>query len=202
MAFDEVRLPDNVERGAKGGHNFKTIVLTVASGAEKRREVWSRARGEWDVGYGIDDDEAFQAVVAFFLGRRGKSRGFRFKDWSDYTLSNELIGTGTGVQTAFQIAKSYDAANPYTREIRKVVSGTLSVVVNSVAQTEGVDFTADYNTGILTFISIPASGHEVRVTCEFDVPVRFDEDGLEVTLEQFNAGTIPNFPIIETRDFQ
>ncbi len=34
---------------------------------------------------------------------------------------------------------------------------------------------------------------------EFDVPVRFDTDYLEADLAWFEAGQIPNIPIIEIR---
>jgi uncharacterized protein (TIGR02217 family) len=33
----------------------------------------------------------------------------------------------------------------------------------------------------------------------FDVPVRFDTDFLEVDLSAFEAGAIPNIPLIEIR---
>ena len=34
---------------------------------------------------------------------------------------------------------------------------------------------------------------------QFDVPVRFDTDYLEVDLSHFEAGEIPNIPIVEIR---
>ena len=37
------------------------------------------------------------------------------------------------------------------------------------------------------------------VQFEFDVPVRFDSDKLEVNVNGFHHGAIPNIPIIEVR---
>lgn len=34
---------------------------------------------------------------------------------------------------------------------------------------------------------------------EFDVPVRFDSDKLEISLQGFRHGAIPNIPIVEVR---
>ena len=34
---------------------------------------------------------------------------------------------------------------------------------------------------------------------EFDVPVRFDSDKLEISLQGFRHGAIPNIPVVEVR---
>ena len=44
-----------------------------------------------------------------------------------------------------------------------------------------------------------ASGLSVTAGYEFDVPVRFDSDKLEVNMTGFNHGAIPNIPIVEVR---
>jgi uncharacterized protein (TIGR02217 family) len=46
---------------------------------------------------------------------------------------------------------------------------------------------------------IPAEGAAVTAGFEFDVPVRFDADRLEVNLSLIEAGSIPNIPIVEIR---
>ncbi len=54
-------------------------------------------------------------------------------------------------------------------------------------------------TGIITFQpgSVPAAGMEIRAGFHFDTPVRFDSDALEVDLSAFEAGAIPEIPLIE-----
>ena len=42
-------------------------------------------------------------------------------------------------------------------------------------------------------------GAAITAGFEFDVPVRFDTDYLEVDLSHFEAGQIPNIPIVEIR---
>ena len=42
MAFHNVQLPEEVERGAQGGPQFKTTVFTLSSGYEKRNVEWER----------------------------------------------------------------------------------------------------------------------------------------------------------------
>ncbi len=65
----------------------------------------------------------------------------------------------------------------------------------------GSTFTCDTTTGVVTFLAghIPPPGAAVTAGFNFDVPVRFDTDYLEVDLGYFEAGQIPNIPIIEIK---
>jgi uncharacterized protein (TIGR02217 family) len=53
----------------------------------------------------------------------------------------------------------------------------------------------------VTFVAehIPMEGAAVSAGFEFDVPVRFDTDRLEISLAQIEAGSIPHIPIVEIR---
>ena len=56
-------------------------------------------------------------------------------------------------------------------------------------------------TGIITFQPghIPAIGQTITAGFEFDVPVRFDTDKLEISIQGFRHGAIPSIPIVEIR---
>jgi uncharacterized protein (TIGR02217 family) len=192
--IDDIRLPVDVERGAEGGPGFKTTVTTLANGAEQRNQEWSAMRGQWNVGYGLQSLTSLQAVYEFFIGRRGRARGFRFKDWADYTATEQPVGTVTGNDLRRQLQKVYgDAENPYNRVIILPVAGTLTVYVDTLA-TEAYTL---LDNGVLEFPSDP--GPNVLATFEFDVPVRFDIDDLKVQLANYNAGQIPNIPVVELK---
>ena len=85
--------------------------------------------------------------------------------------------------------------------IKKPVAGTVKVAVAGVVKTLGTQFTIDPASGVVTFLAgnIPGSGQSVTAGFEFDVPVRFDTDKLEVNLTGFTSGAIPNIPIVEVR---
>ena len=51
----------------------------------------------------------------------------------------------------------------------------------------------------LTFTTAPANGVIVRAGFEFDVPVRFDSDTLDVTLDFERLGSITAIPLLEIR---
>jgi len=184
MSFHDVRLPTSIELGAVGGPNFLTTITTLSGGAEQRNVNWEDERAEYDIGYSVRTNADFAAVAAFFRARRGRAYGFRFKDHNDYTLTDENIGTGDDVTAAYQIIKTYEPSGPlpYVREIRKPVSGSVVVKVAGVTKTVTTHYTIDHATGIITFTAgnIPTAGQAVTVTCEFDVPVRFDVDKLDI----------------------
>ncbi|WP_296426603.1 DUF2460 domain-containing protein [Yoonia sp.] len=207
MAFHEVRFPDNISRGARGGPERRTQVVELASGDEERNASWANSRRRYDVAYGIRRADDLAAVVAFFEARNGRLHGFRYKDWADYKSAlpsqavaptDQQIGTGTGSLQAFQLAKRYTSgAQTWVRTITKPVTGTVRVALGMVEQLSG--WTLDTTTGVVTFTTAPAGGVIVRAGFEFDVPVRFDSDTLDVTLDFERLGSITSIPLLEIR---
>lgn len=187
-AFIETpRFPDTVGFGSTGGPGFKTDIFTSASGFEQRNLLWQEARCEFNVSTGVREKADMDDLLSFFYQVRGKAVGFRFKDWGDYELTNEQFGTGNSSQLQFQLTKTYGTgATAYVRRITKPVTGTLAITVNMVPQTEGVDFTVDYSTGIVTFAIAPGA-YAIRASGEFDVPCRFDTDKLPRSYEDWQA---------------
>ena len=211
MTFHEIRFPTDIARGATGGPERRTEIITLGSGHEERNTRWAHARRKYNAGYGVKTLGDLQAVVSFFEERRARLYGFRWKDQLDYHSAepetaisplDQTISTGDGVTTAFQLIKQYGSIHaPYSRTITKPVASSLLVAVNGGLKTESVDYTLDATTGIITFESAatPQSGEVITAGFEFDVPVRFDTDHLKINLSRFKAGEIPDIPIIEIR---
>ena len=116
-----------------------------------------------------------------------------------------LGGRGSGKTRAtaiFQLTKTYGSAfNPWTRDIRKPVAGPVLIAVAGATQAPGTAYSVDHTTGIVTFQPghIPAVGQAITAGFEFNVPVRFDTDRLEINLQGFRHGAIPSIPIVEIR---
>lgn len=211
MAFPAYRLPPEVEVGMRGGPTFYNVIQEAISGQEQRVQVWAKCRGRWNCGYSILDTEAtsgtFRAVIALFRAHFGSLYPFPFKDWGDYQLTNERIGTGDGSDLTFQIIKTYDpsqiilntpGSRTYVRDIYLPRSG-LVVKVNNVTKTIVTDYTIG-STGIITFVSAPANGHAITVTGEFDIPVRFDlgpGEPLPLSINEANNAQIEGFSLRE-----
>ena len=207
MAFHEVRFPDDISRGARGGPERRTQIVELASGDEERNASWADSRRRYDVSYGIRRADDLAAVVAFFEARNGRLHGFRFKDWSDYkscapsgtpASADQQIGTGNGSRTTFQLVKHYASGSQiWTRTITKPVAGSVTMALGGVPVLAG--WTVDTTTGIITFAAAPTNSVVIRAGFEFDVPVRFDSDLLDVTLDIERLGSITSIPLIEIR---
>lgn len=192
------RFSEDISYGSGGGPEFKTHVFEGHSGVEQRQAAWTVARARYDVSYGIRDTTDMDEVRKFFYNCHGRASGFRFKDWADYTLTTELIGTGDAVETLYQITKTYTAGGEtYVRNLTKIVAATYTVFVNDVAQTDITHYALDTTTGIITFVTAPPNTESVKITCEFDVPVRFDTDHLSAQHDGFETETWSSITIIE-----
>jgi uncharacterized protein (TIGR02217 family) len=208
MAFDDVRFPLAISLGSTGGPERRTDVVTTASGREERNSRWANSRRKYNVGFGVKTVAQLQEVISFFEGRRGKLHAFRFRDLTDYKScaanavpqrTDQVLGTGTGALATFQLLKRYGGpSREYVRVIAAPVVGSVVVAVNGVAS---VAFTLNAATGVVTFNagSIPAAGAVVTAGFQFDVPVRFDTDEITVNLKHFEAGEIPDIPLVEVR---
>jgi uncharacterized protein (TIGR02217 family) len=207
MAFHEVRFPDNISRGARGGPERRTQIVELASGDEERNASWANSRRRYDVAYGIRRADELASVVAFFEARGGRLHGFRYKDWADYksclpsqavSATDQPVGTGNGSITSFALLKRYTSgAQGWTRAIAKPVAGSVRLALNGVEQMSG--WSVDTSTGVVSFDIAPGAGVAITAGFAFDVPVRFDTATLEVTLDIERLGSITSIPLLEIR---
>ena len=197
--FHDVRFPPEIAYGASGGPAYQTAVVTTFAGFERRNIDWSRPRGRWNVGTGIRKRDHVAEVIAFFRARFGRAYGFRFRDWSDYEAAEpQLLGVGDGTRTAFQLVKHYGPEpHQVERRITRPVQGSVVVYRDDV---ESGGWSLDHATGLVSFGSAPAEGVAVTATFEFDVPVRFDTDTMDVSIETFEMGQWSQIPLVELRE--
>jgi uncharacterized protein (TIGR02217 family) len=209
MTIPAYRLPEGIERGSKFGPAYKNVIQEAISGNEQRFAQWTKCRGVGDLSYGLlkSDDPlgSYVAILALWRAHFGSLYPFRFRDWSDYTATDELFANGDGSTTSFQLVKTYDPGqillgSPgtlfYVRSIT-LPAGTPTVKIDGVTKTPGVDYNIIANTGIIGFTSAPSGGTNLTWTGQFDVPVRFDMDQLPVVLNEADLAAIGSIPIKE-----
>ncbi|MWD28072.1 TIGR02217 family protein [Aquicoccus sp. SCR17] len=209
MSFHETRFPPALSFGSAGGPERRTEIVPLASGYEERNTPWAHSRRRYDAGMGMRSLDDLAEVLAFFEARRGQLYGFRWKDWADYRsgqpsqevrYEDQRIGTGDGFRTAFQLVKHYRSGEAdYARPIAKPVAGTVVCGVQGDELREGVHFELDATTGIVTFARPPGEDMPVTAGFEFDVPVRFDTEAIQVSVATFQAGEVPSVPVVELR---
>ena len=208
--FHEVRFPLRLSLGASGGPGRRTDIVALSNGGETRNARWADARRRYDAGTGLRGLDDLYQLTAFFEARRGQLYGFRFRDPVDHasappgqaiTAIDQQIGVGDGVSVLFELTKTYaDAGGATTRRIEKPSEGSVVVAVDGLALDQ-VDYAVDHTTGLVTIApgSVPGTGALVTAGYEFDIPVRFDTDRIEISLAAFKAGSVPTVPLVEIR---
>ena len=207
-AFHEARLPARLAFGCTGGVERRTQVTTLGSGFERRSSPWAQGRRRYLIGTATRPLDDAAELVAFFEARRGRLHGFRFRDPADCrscapsatpAATDQAIGTGDGVRKTFALAKTYGSGETAViRPIAKPVAGTVKIAVAGVALGLAA-FAVDAATGLVTLVVAPAASAAVTAGFEFDVPVRFDSDRIDVTLESFNAARLGAVALVEVR---
>ncbi|MEM5494004.1 DUF2460 domain-containing protein [Hoeflea sp. AS16] len=208
--FHEVQFPLRLALGASGGPGRRTDIVALSNGGETRNARWADARRRYDAGTGLRGLDDLYQLTAFFEARRGQLYGFRFRDPVDHasappgqtiTAIDQQIGIGDGVQTLFELSKTYsDAGGATVRRIEKPVDGSVVLAVDGMALDPG-DYAVDHASGLVTLAPAvtPAPGAVVTAGYEFDIPVRFDTDRIEISLSAFKAGSVPTVPLVEIK---
>lgn len=199
------RFPTQINYGSGGGPRFRTTIFEGHSAVEQRGVNWDRSKASYNVNYSIRDNTAMDTVRAFFFALRGRAVGFRFHDHADYQITQEVIGTGDGVEDTFYIIKTYTVGSEsYVRRIFKPVPTSIDADAPFIVRVNGSvvsasTYTVDYATGTIVFDpgSEPPDTQDVDVTCWFDVPVRFDTDQLQSIHEGFEIESWSSVPIVE-----
>lgn len=199
MPFFECEFPTTLSYRALGGPGFSTSVNEGFSGYEQRNRNWANSRGKWTVSLqtpaSVNRQTFIDLLQAFFLAVAGKADAFRLKDHKDFTATGQRIGTGDGLATVFQLAKTYTAgARSYLRTIAKPIAppavnyqnvalpNTVKVYLDGALQSSG--WSVDGTTGLVTFAPPPAVGAAVTADFQFHFPVRFDSDDFQAQIEE------------------
>ncbi len=226
--FDEIQFPWQIGYGIKAGPTRSTDIVVCSSGYEQRNANWINSRRRFNFSTGMKSDKDVGQVAAFFEARAAGARGFRFKDWGDYTA---LMGTNLGAgiypatllltSTTFQLQKVYNYAGDgtgvtdpqsYTRTINKPCNyGTPSVPINHPDGTAAIPVSM-YVSGVLQSSSLYTVDYTTGIVTfgvapsatptanfEFDVPSRFDTDNMDPTNEDFNTSIWHDCQVIELR---
>jgi uncharacterized protein (TIGR02217 family) len=200
-SFHEVRFPARLAFGSGSGIERKTEIVSLASGYERRISPWALGRRRYLIGAGVKSLVDAAELLSFFEAREGRLYGFRFKDFADFkscalnvspAALDQVIGIGDGVGKVFSLCKAYGAV---VRPIAKPVTGTVRVAVGGVE----AGFTVDETTGVVTLAETPAAGAIVTAGFEFDTPVRFDSERIDLTLEGVDAGRLTAVSLVEIR---
>ena len=153
--------------------SWNTLTTKYEDGKEQRRKKWSQPKRTYTISLRGKSKSVSTQVWDFYQSRSGDLDTFYFTNPNETPVENEGFGTGNGSVTAFTLANS------------PIPSGSLSITVAGTPQTEVTHYTINRSTGVVTFVSAPASGSAINaVSYNFSRTVRF-ADG-KMSRELFN----------------
>lgn len=196
MKYIDIDFPQELSRCFNGGAEFSTSIAITKNKQEIRNKNWFFPRYKYTLQYKYCNKEIFQKLQSFFLICNGSEMCFNYLDNTDYTLNNEIIAVSNGINTSYQIYKTYSYNNKvFQRKITKIKNANI-YINNSLLDTDKYNI----NNGIITFINsyIPEKNSIISITAIFYVIVRFDIDFLPVAQKQFNSVELPDISLIET----
>jgi uncharacterized protein (TIGR02217 family) len=170
---------------------FSNLYQRAASGKEIRLALYQYPLRHWELSYGYlkdnpndlspgASDTDLAIIQSFYEGQQGGFSSFLFDDPTDDLVQGQLIGTGDGTTTQFQLSRTKGSItipiqNPFTLP-------PPVIYLNGVVQSTPSQYSIG-TTGIVTFVTAPGAG--VLVTADFNYywQVRFEEDKWD--FEQF-----------------
>lgn len=197
--FYNARFPENISVSFEKSINFNTDISKTKNFIEQRIKLSNDCYNIYTLNYENLQHSDLNKIVSFFSIVKGCYSTFRFKDWSDYKVTNQLIGYYSGSNN-FQLKKTYNVNLLdgsfvfYTKTITKPVNNSVKLYINDI---ENKNFTIDSSTGILSINTDLLEDDVITADFEFDINVRFYADELKITNKTKNTSEIKNLKLIE-----
>ena len=173
MSFIDVQINAKTNIGFAGGPEWRTLVVQMASGRNRRRQEWSMPHHKYTADYTTLRPQDQNDILAAFIAAKGQMHTFAMRDWNDYRARGEVIGEGDGTTTPVQLIKTYTfGPASYVRTITLPVERSVRVYQGGVL----VPSTVDRLTGLVTPDAPWEDGVEITADFDFNVRVRFASD--------------------------
>lgn len=192
-----LRFPEDISYGATGGPNFNTQVVTVASGAEKRTRLWETPIYEFECAHGLKTQNQLDELINFFYEVGGRAGTFRFKNWAEFILTQDISELTRPATDTLLVWKKYST---YRRRITKIVDGSFKLYADGVQVLTGFEVNIDTGTITLQFPASYPEGTVFTCECEFDFYVRFNTDSMPVSIDNYNVYSWNQIPLVEVRE--
>jgi uncharacterized protein (TIGR02217 family) len=184
MTIIATRLSAKVEAGFSAVVGSSTRIVSLKNGYERRNSNWAMKKRRFSARTANWDATTRAEVLNLAHACEGMTYGFLFRDWNDYNVTAQSLGTAPSGSTAVQLVKTYTfGSRTHTRTITKPVASTVTVYQdNGSGVFVAKPGTTDEATGLFTPTTAWTAGRAIQWTGEFLVPVRFASDDIEFVL--------------------
>jgi uncharacterized protein (TIGR02217 family) len=188
--FAPVRLNHaEIIEGTHGGPEFSTDITTNGGGFEQRNANWAYPLGRWDIGDRGYCQSTKDYLISFHRQRRGRYQAFLWRDLADYTATAQPLASKDGFSTqGWLIPDPSNAAQGLL--VKRYTDGAYvaqRIITHpdlaTLALPAGLEWDA------VSYRVVSQSGAEqtlvtaTPIDVTFDIPVRFDTEGIPVQLE-------------------
>lgn len=199
----------NTYIGKLFGHNlryreeWRTDIVDFDTGKNQRNQVWSRPKRRWVLPYNVLLQEYRDNLIKLFGRAHGGYNIFLFEYPYDRDCAlTECSITAIEAQVDFQLIKSYyiSESETWNENKTRIQSGDIfqpTIKIDGVTKTEGVDYTLNDDTGVVTFGAAPGAGKVLTANYRFYYPVRFDADVYEESMPWKEIWDMGDIPIVE-----
>lgn len=163
-------VPDNAVNKKK---SFHTLITTGESGREQRRAKWGVPLREIELVFRNRTKTEAETLEDFFDSREGAYDSFYYKPLEEkaqgatYIIENESVHSSYADEDTSQISiYPIDASN--------------FVLYDDGVAIDGADYTLNATTGVVTWITKPATTSVITASYDYYIPVRFDDDDLDI----------------------
>lgn len=180
-------LEEEVDYGFEGGPRYKTDQADLVNGFFEKDSAWDYARHEFSASFGNVKDDARDYIIAVFHACRGARHSFKFKDWNDYKIEDQVIEVLPGTSDSIQLYKTYAPFGPPYITVRPIQAFKFCVLED--ANGDEVAGSLDLNTGIFTPVGMWGFDEYRIREAEFYVWVCFEDDYNPMTINSWMANT-------------
>lgn len=183
--------------GWSGGNGFKTAIVQMANGRERRNAEWSQPQHRFTLPFQNISQSQYIGIKQMHLTALGMLLPFLYLDQSDHTADSELVAVATPGQTEFQLTKtSVISGVSFQRKVfalyvpdgddpGEAVEADPVISVNGVIAS---GWAFDHDRGV-AFPPAPMTGGEVvRWSGQFSIWVRFNQDDLPFSIDNRSGG--------------
>ncbi len=194
--YHNVRLPDFISIHASGGPHFFTKIATTNSARELRLCERDFAIHKYVVKNCLLSTKKFYQLNSFFRARYGMKYSFRFKDYSDFKVENQLLHANNSFKK-FALIKSYNNEGfSCFRKITKAIENSIQIFIDDQA----LLLNWHYSNGFIILTEPLEAQQRLTASFEYDVNTRFCHDYFDYKYNDDGTVLIDNLQIVEVCD--
>lgn len=196
--FLDLEFPRSVSSGLVWAIRWDDEIVIEGGGGEVRGTPWSEPLRDADAAKACETEQQKDDLIAFFRIVQGRRYSFKIRDWSDYeatTAQGKWRSLGGGQYQAYK----RHTLSGLTSDQDITLPETIAVYdTSAVLLTEGVHYTQDDLTGIITMIGSPLHT-PLTWSGTYLIRARFDTNRIALVAETIEFFRSQNIPIKEVR---